>query len=110
MLEAVQHGYNVGGLFVWNVGEDDKNSSRHVLQVTAERGHVYLLLHRADTELLQVDQGGLTLTTRDQYINKTVEEDPVLGALLQVLYCTVLYCAVLYCAVLCCTVPACRTW
>ena len=41
MLEAVQHGYNVGGLFVWNVGEDDKNSSRHVLQVTAERGHVY---------------------------------------------------------------------
>ena len=51
-----------------------------------------------------MDQGGLTLTTRDQYINKTVEEDPVLGALLQVLYCTVLYCAVLYCAVLCCTV------
>ena len=36
VLEAVQHGYNVGGLFVWNVGEDDKNSSRHVLQVTAE--------------------------------------------------------------------------
>ena len=41
VLEAVQHGYNVGGLFVWNVGEDDKNSSRHVLQVTAERGHVH---------------------------------------------------------------------
>ena len=41
VLEAVQHGYNVGGLFVWNVGEDDKNSSRHVLQVTAEGGHVF---------------------------------------------------------------------
>ena len=26
--EAVQHRYNVGGLFVWAVGEDDKNSSQ----------------------------------------------------------------------------------
>ena len=26
--EAVQHEYNVGGLFVWAVGEDDKNSSQ----------------------------------------------------------------------------------
>ena len=42
------------------MGEDDKNSSRHVIQL---------------------DQGGLTLTTRDQYINKTLEEDAVLGAL-----------------------------
>ena len=78
--------------------------------------------------MLQVDQGGLTLTTRDQYINKTVEGDPVLGALLQVmtttslllykekrnltsvteipaliqvLHCiTVLYCTVLHCTVL----------
>ena len=50
-----------------------------------------------------MDQGGLTLTTRDQYINKTVEEDPVLGALLQVMTC----CAVLYCTVLCCTVLYC---
>ena len=31
--EAVQHQYNVGGLFVWAVGEDDKNSS----QVWTER-------------------------------------------------------------------------
>ena len=75
-----------------------------------------------------MDQGGLTLTTRDQYINKTVEEDPVLGALLQVmtttslllykekrnltsvteipaliqvLHCIVLQCTVLYCIVYC---------
>ena len=83
-----------------------------------------------------MDQGGLTLTTRDQYINKTVEEDPVLGALLQVMTTTslllykekrnltsvteipaliqvlfrtalVLYCTVLHCTVLYCTVLNC---
>ena len=85
--------------------------------------------------MLQVDQGGLTLTTRDQYINKTVEGDPVLGALLQVMtttslllykekrnltsvteiptliqVCTAsLYCTVLYCTVLYCTVLYRRT-
>ena len=35
--------------------------------------------------MIQLDQGGLTLTTRDQYLNKTMEEDPVLGALLSVM-------------------------
>ena len=64
VTERLQHGYNVGGFFVWNVGEDDKNSSRHVLQL---------------------DQGGLSLTTREQYLNKTLEEDPVLTALLHVM-------------------------
>merc|ERR1719225_2108824 len=64
ITEKFQHNYNVGGFFIWNVGEDDKNSSRHVIQL---------------------DQGGLTLTTRDQYLNKTIEEDPVLGALLSVM-------------------------
>merc|ERR1719219_466753 len=64
VTERLQHGYNVGGFFVWNVGEDDKNSSRHVLQL---------------------DQGGLSLTTRDQYLNKTYEDDPVLEALLHVM-------------------------
>ncbi|XP_023331753.1 endothelin-converting enzyme homolog [Eurytemora carolleeae] len=44
VLQQVQHGYNVGGFFVWNVGEDDKNSSVHILQI---------------------DQGGLTLGNRD---------------------------------------------
>ena len=64
VTETLQHNYNVGGFFIWNVGEDDKNSSRHVIQL---------------------DQGGLTLSTRDQYINKSVEDDPVLSALLQVM-------------------------
>lgn len=40
----------MGGLFVWAVGEDDRNSTRHIIQI---------------------DQGGLTLPTRDNYINKT---------------------------------------
>ena len=46
------------------MGEDDKNSSRHVIQL---------------------DQGGLTLSTRDQYLNKTVEDDPVLSSLMAVM-------------------------
>jgi len=62
--EAVQHEYNVGGLFVWAVGEDDKNSSQHVLQL---------------------DQGGLTLSSREQYLNKTPDNDTVLAALLEVM-------------------------
>ena len=64
MTETLQHNYNVGGFFIWNVGEDDKSYSRHVIQL---------------------DQRGLTLSTRDQYINKSVEDDPVLSALLQVM-------------------------
>lgn len=43
----------MGGLFSWAVGEDDRNSSRHVIQI---------------------DQGGLTLPTRDNYLNKTAHE------------------------------------
>lgn len=61
ILHEVQHKYNVGGLFVWNVGEDDKNSSVHVLQI---------------------DQGGLSLGNREYYINKT-DDDPILSALLE---------------------------
>lgn len=50
-LKSLQNKYNMGGLFVWAVGEDDRNSSRHIIQI---------------------DQGGLTLPTRENYINKTV--------------------------------------
>lgn len=50
-LKILQNKYNMGGLFVWAVGEDDRNSSRHIIQI---------------------DQGGLTLPTRDNYLNKTV--------------------------------------
>lgn len=50
-LRTLQNKYNMGGLFGWAVGEDDRNSSRHVIQI---------------------DQGGLTLPTRDNYLNKTL--------------------------------------
>lgn len=40
----------MGGLFSWAVGEDDKNSTRHIIQI---------------------DQSGLILPTRDNYLNKT---------------------------------------
>lgn len=49
----LKYSYNMGGLFSWAVGEDDRNSSRHVIQI---------------------DQGGLTLPTRDNYLNKTAHE------------------------------------
>lgn len=32
-LHILQNRYNMGGLFSWAVGEDDRNSSRHVIQV-----------------------------------------------------------------------------
>lgn len=43
----------MGGFFGWAIGEDDKNSKRHIIQI---------------------DQGGLTLPTRDNYLNKTAHE------------------------------------
>ncbi|KAJ9601453.1 hypothetical protein L9F63_000370, partial [Diploptera punctata] len=52
-IMMLQNKYNMGGLFSWAVGEDDRNSSRHVIQI---------------------DQGGLTLPTRDNYLNKTANE------------------------------------
>ncbi len=36
------------GFFTWTVGENDKNSSQHIIQI---------------------DQGGLTLPTKDYYLN-----------------------------------------
>lgn len=50
VLQKLQNRYNIGALFSYAVGEDDKNSSRHVLQI---------------------DQSGLTLPTRENYLNKT---------------------------------------
>lgn len=49
-LKVLQNRYNMGGLFGWAVGEDDRNSSRHIIQI---------------------DQGGLTLPTKENYLNKT---------------------------------------
>ncbi|RZF31949.1 hypothetical protein LSTR_LSTR012419 [Laodelphax striatellus] len=52
-LQILQNKYNMGGLFTWAVMEDDRNSSMYIIQV---------------------DQGGLTLPTRDTYLNKTANE------------------------------------
>ena len=34
IIITLQNRYNMGGLFSWAVGEDDRNSSRHVIQVS----------------------------------------------------------------------------
>ncbi|XP_025407064.1 endothelin-converting enzyme homolog [Sipha flava] len=52
-LETVHNRYNMAGLFYWMVGEDDRNSSRHIIQI---------------------DEGGLTLPTRDFYLNVTANQ------------------------------------
>lgn len=36
-LETVHNRYNMVGLFNWMVGEDDRNSSRHVIQVSIQQ-------------------------------------------------------------------------
>ncbi|XP_025083321.1 endothelin-converting enzyme homolog isoform X1 [Pomacea canaliculata] len=60
MLEKVQL-YDISAFFSLWIGEDDKNSSRNIIQI---------------------DQDGLGLPERDYYINKTIEEDKVLSAYL----------------------------
>ncbi|XP_037078255.1 endothelin-converting enzyme homolog [Pollicipes pollicipes] len=60
-LQRLHNEFNAGPLFTWSVVEDDKNSSSYVIQV---------------------DQGLLALPSRDYYINKTTDDDPVLAAYL----------------------------
>ncbi|XP_043243436.1 endothelin-converting enzyme homolog [Amphibalanus amphitrite] len=60
-LQRLHNEFNAGPLFTWSVVEDDKNSSSYVIQV---------------------DQGRLTLPSRDYYINKTTADDHVLAAYL----------------------------
>ncbi|XP_022241235.1 endothelin-converting enzyme homolog isoform X2 [Limulus polyphemus] len=59
-LTMIHNTYNYEGLFSWIVGQNQKNSSYNILQV---------------------DQGGLNLPSRDYYLNKT-QDDEVLGAYL----------------------------
>ncbi|XP_014472427.1 PREDICTED: endothelin-converting enzyme 1 isoform X2 [Dinoponera quadriceps] len=59
-MHILQNVYNMGGLFSWAVNEDDRNSSRYIIQI---------------------DQGGLTLPTADNYLNVT-EHSKVLAAYL----------------------------
>lgn len=50
-MKVLQNRYNIGGFFGWMVSEDDRNSSRYIIQI---------------------DQGGLSLPTREHYLNRTV--------------------------------------
>ncbi|KOX79211.1 Endothelin-converting enzyme 1 [Melipona quadrifasciata] len=54
-MHILENVYNMDGLFAWAVNEDDRNSSRHIIQA---RHHL-------------IDQGGLTLPTIDNYLNVT---------------------------------------
>lgn len=49
-LQIYHNQYNRGGLFSWAVGADERNSTRNIIQL---------------------DQGGLGLPSRDYYLNKT---------------------------------------
>ncbi|XP_074654372.1 endothelin-converting enzyme homolog isoform X2 [Tubulanus polymorphus] len=60
-LEKV-HMLDLGVLFVTWVGRDEKNTSRNIIQV---------------------DQSGIGLPSREYYLNKTVDEDKVLSAYLK---------------------------
>uniref|UniRef100_T1KLB5 Uncharacterized protein n=1 Tax=Tetranychus urticae TaxID=32264 RepID=T1KLB5_TETUR len=57
-LQVVHNRYNRGGFFSWAVGADAKNSSNNIIQL---------------------DQGGLSLPSRDYYLNKS-SDDEVLQA------------------------------
>lgn len=35
-LETVHNRFNMAGLFFWMVGEDDRDSSRHIIQVSSK--------------------------------------------------------------------------
>ncbi|XP_020280455.1 endothelin-converting enzyme 1 isoform X3 [Pseudomyrmex gracilis] len=60
-MHVLQNCYNMGGLFSWVVNEDDRNSTRYIIQI---------------------DQGGLTLPTAENYLNIT-EHGKVLAAYLE---------------------------
>ncbi|CAG9770030.1 unnamed protein product [Ceutorhynchus assimilis] len=60
-LQIIQNKYSISALFSYGVGEDDRNSTRHILQL---------------------DQSGLALPTRDNYLNKTADHLKVLKAYL----------------------------
>lgn len=59
-LQIYHNQYNRGGLFSWAVGADERNSTRNIIQL---------------------DQGGLGLPSRDYYLNKT-DKNVVLDAYL----------------------------
>ena len=85
-LQTAHNVMNMGGFFTWAVAEDDKNSSRHVIQVNKTEQIFYQFLLCDDgcdniDFVEQMDQSGLTLPNRDYYLNKT-ESDEILVAYL----------------------------
>ncbi|KAG1679571.1 Endothelin-converting enzyme [Nymphon striatum] len=62
LIQTIQIEYAFsGGLFNWEVGKDDKNSSHYIIQI---------------------DQGGLSLPSEHYYLNKS-DDDPILNAYLE---------------------------
>lgn len=53
-LQVAHNQYNRGGFFSWAVGADAKNSSNNIIQL---------------------DQGGLSLPSRDYYLNKSADDE-----------------------------------
>jgi len=43
-LNLLHNEYNMGGLFSWAVGEDDRNSTKHVIQVNFLLLPLYVLI------------------------------------------------------------------
>lgn len=86
-MHILQNVYNMGGLFSWAVNEDDRNSTRYVIQVVLNRAinekHLFSLrIMLLFFLFLKIDQGGLTLPTADNYLNVT-EHGKVLTAYLE---------------------------
>ncbi|CAG0887730.1 unnamed protein product [Darwinula stevensoni] len=61
-VQKIHNKFNLGGLFRWKIGDDDRNATQYIIQI---------------------DQGGLSLPSRDYYLNKSIEVDDVLSALLE---------------------------
>lgn len=92
-MHILQNVYNMDGLFTWAVNEDDRNSSRHIIQVRNEDGYFesearttfeqfFKKKKKPISSTFKIDQGGLTLPTADDYLNIT-EHGKVLAAYLE---------------------------
>ncbi len=55
-LEILHNQYNRGGLFSWAVGADERNSTKNIIQV---------------------DQSGLGLPSRDYYLNRNSDDEVI---------------------------------
>lgn len=55
-IETIHNGYNIGELFSWAVSADAKNSTFNIIQI---------------------DQGALSLPSREYYLNKTMDDEVI---------------------------------